>query len=338
MKYSIDYLRVNGERALVERGINKADAFIIIDSMLLADMSDIVTHGIRMLPAYLEKIDKGEFSIDQQPAIIKSKSSYTIINANNSVGAISGNKAVEVAIEKAKISGIHLVLSRNANTLGPAFYYSEKIANAGMIGFVCCNSPAAMPVNNGLEALLGTNPLSFACPSYSKGMVLVDMATSIVSKSRFLVAKNNGELLKEGWALDNKGNPTIDPVEAIKGLVLPMAGVKGYALALMIDLLSGLLSGSAYLNNVGKFYSQNGESMNVGHVVVAVNPLEIFEGDFYKEMDKYIDTIRFSKAYDGKKISIPGDRKFMARDKNRNEGIELSEDTIIKLRRLSVIE
>lgn len=331
MRYNIDFIRRKALEVFSSRNID--DAKVVVDSMLAADMSGVPTHGIKMLPAYIDKFDRGEFSTEKIQ-IIKQSASFSTVDSKNSIGAISAMKCVDIAISKAKESGIHVVFSKNSNTLGPAFYYVEKISESGLIGFVCCNSPAAMPVNNGLELMLGTNPFAFACPSKTKGTVLVDMATSVVAKSKFLMAKNKGEQLPIGWALDKNGNPTTDPVEAIKGFILPMAGVKGYGIALMIDLLSGMLSGAGYLNKVGKFYSANGAPMNVGHMFVAIDPTQVYDGDFYLDMDEYINTIRSSKTAEGKLISVPGDRKYAARKRAIKEGVEIDDESVKRLEKL----
>lgn len=330
MRLKIEALREKGIKALSKHGLNENEAIMIIDSMLSADMSGVHTHGIKMLPAYIEKIERGEFS-NSEVIVTKQTAAFTVVNAMNTIGAISASKCVEIAIDKAKTSGVHIVFSNNCNTFGPGFFYAEKISESNMIGLICSNSPAAMPVNNGMECMLGTNPIAFSCPSKSKGNILIDMSTSVVAKSKILSYKNNGEMIPEGWALDKNGKSTTDPVEALNGFVLPMGGVKGYALSLMIDVIAGLLSGSGYLNKVGKFYSKDGKPMNVGHAFMALDPLQIYEGDFLAEMDEYIDCIRCSKAIPGKIISIPGDRKYEERKKSHEFGIELDEQTEDKL-------
>ena len=331
--YDIGFLRKASEKILIERGMPLKDAVVFVDTMLSADMCGVSTHGIRMLPSYIQKIEKNEYFFET-PEILKQFPSFTIINANNSIGAVSASFATDIAIEQARISGIHTVFSRNSNTLGPCFYYVEKVAEAGMIGFLCCNSPAAMPVYNGLEAMLGTNPLAFAAPTKSYGNIVVDMATSVVAKSRFATAKSRGERLEPGWALDKNGHPTTDPDEGIQGFILPMAGFKGYGIAMMIDMMSGFISGAGYLNTVGKFYSNDGNCMNVGHMIVVFNPLLLYEGDYFADADKYIERLRSSKVIEGKNIIIPGeDRKARKKEAIIN-GICLTADVVEKLEQL----
>ncbi len=331
--YDIENIRICAEKVLVDRKMPKADATLFVDSMLSADMCGVSTHGIKMLISYVHKIDKGELSFEH-PIVVKQLPSFSVIDANNSIGAVSAAYAADLAIEKAKQYGIHTVFSRNSNTFGPGFYYSERIANAGMIGFVCSNSPAAMPAFNGLEVMLGTNPLAFSAPTKSYGNIVMDMATSVVAKSKFLTAKAKGDKLEPGWALDKNGNPTTDPDEGIQGFVLPMAGFKGYGLAMMIDIMSGFLSGAGYLNTVGKFYSQTGDCMNVGHMITAFNPELICDGDYLAEADKYIERIKRSKHRENNDIIVPGeDRKSRKKDAMEN-GITLTPDVVKQLESL----
>ena len=333
MRYNIDKIRQLSVKALTDSNLKRDDAELVVDSMLEADINGVSTHGLRMLHAYVDKLKNGQFAIGH-PQVVKDSPSFTIMDSNNIIGAVSAAKASQICIEKAKEYGMHTVFAKNCNTFGPAFYYAEMMSKVGMIGFVCSNTPAAMPAFNGLEPMLGTNPLAFSCPSKTKGTITLDMATSIVAKSHFSTALANHEKLKEGWAIDQKGRPTTDPMEAIKGFVLPMAGFKGYGIAMAIDILSGFLSGAGYLKNVNKFYSQDGKGMNVGQMFVAINPSMVYEGDFLADMDGYINTIRSSKVMEGRTIAIPGDDRINKRLVSLEKGIELSDDTREKLESL----
>lgn len=330
MRYNIDKIRDLSVNELVGCNLSKEDSELVVDSMLEADINGVSTHGIRMLYAYVDKLKKGQFAITR-PQIIKDSPSFTILDSNNAIGAISATRASQICLDRAREFGMHTVFAKNCNTFGPAFYYAELMSKVGMIGFVCSNTPAAMPAFNGLEPMLGTNPLAFSCPSKTKGTITLDMATSIVAKSHFSTALANHEKLKEGWALDQNGNPTTDPMEAIKGFVLPMAGFKGYGIAMAIDILSGFLSGAGYLNKVNKFYSKDNNGMNVGQMFIAINPKMVYDGDFLSDMDGYIETLRSSRVKEGQSIAIPGDDRINKREVSLESGIELSDDTRDKL-------
>ncbi len=332
-RYNIIQLRTLGIGKLIEENLSEKAASSVVDSMLSADKNGVATHGIRMLPGYVSRLHSGQFCT-AEPEVLKQTPSFTLLDAKNGVGAVSAIKATEIAIENAKMYGVHTVFAKHCNTYGPAFYYVEQMAKEGLIGFTCSNSPASMPAVNGLEVMLGTNPFAYACPTGKYGNIVMDMATSIVAKSRFETARLNGEQLQPGWALDKDGVPTTDPVEAIKGFVLPMAGFKGYGIAMMIDMLSGMLSGAAYLNKVGKFYSQDGKGMNVGHMFMTIDPKLVYDGDFYSEMDNYVETLRKSKAVEGKEIILPGDDRKKKKALADEYGIVLTADTASKLEEL----
>lgn len=159
----------------------------------------------------------------------------------------------------------------------------------------------------GKQKMLGTNPFSVVIPNPGSDPIIIDMASSIVAKSKFKEYQQLGKRLPEGWALDSKGSPTTDPSEGIKGFILPMAGFKGYAISLMIDVLAGLLSGAAFLDNVGRFYSSDGKGMNVGFCCVAINP-RIVLGDNYSELIcEYVRRLRDSERIGEDPIVLPGD-------------------------------
>ena len=191
-----------------------------------------------------------------------------------------------------------------------------KAAEKGYIAFICSNSPAQMAPMGGCEKLLGTNPFATVIPVPGSDPIMVDMATSIVAKSKFKEYKNEGKPLPDGWALDNDGNPTTDPDKGMSGLILPMAGFKGYAISMLIDIFSGLLSGASYLDKVGRFYSEDGGSMSVGFYMTVIDPVAVCGEKYNQEIREYVDRIKNSKAVEGKKIALPGEDRINFR-KNR---------------------
>lgn len=333
--FNTEKIRKKSEMILVEHGLSAEDASLVVDTMLEADMSGISSHGIRMLPAYVEKIDNGFFTLEK-PKALRATAAFTVVDSQGTIGALSANYCTELAIDGARESGIYTVLSRNCNTFGAASYYTNVMAENGLIGIAFSNSPAAMPVANGAEPMLGTNPVAFSCPSKSQGTIMFDMATSVVAKSKFEMYRQEGKELPEGWALDSDGNPTNDPITAIKGLVMPMAGFKGYGIAMMIDIIAGALSGAAYLNTVNKFYSGTNTPMNVGQTFIAIDPTIVYGEEFLLLMDRYIEKIRDSKAADGKIVIVPGDRRRNEKKNAKENGINLTDDSINRLVKILV--
>ena len=328
IRYSEEQIRkcVNAitENMIWDKRAAKALANVLVE----ADMYGVHTHGLAVLASHIEKVKRNGYCLGVQPEITKELPAMMTVDAGNSIGMYSAIFCMEIAVKCAQKSGIFTVFCKKCNSYGAAFYYSKMAVNQKMIGITFCNSPAAMAPWGGYEKMLGTNPLAVGIPGLEKGPILFDMATSIVAKSKINEIRKRGESIPEGWALDTDGNTTTDPVEAIKGLVLPMAGAKGYGLAMMIDILAGMLSGADYLSDVGRFYSEDGGGMNVGQVFVAIDPRVVLNEDFYKRVDGYIDRLHQSKIQKGKKILFPGERKLKEYKISKKEGIELSDSTI----------
>lgn len=301
---------------LVPLGVKPEQAEIFADCLATADLYGVSSHGSRLMSAYVDKIKKGDFNLSPEFKIVRETAAFAVVDGDNALGPVSADYCMNYAVEKCKDSGVFTLFSNNNNTFGPAFYYPLKAAEKGYIALISSNSPAQMAPIGGKEKLLGTNPFSVVIPVPNDNPVILDMATSVVAKSKFKEYKENGKELPDGWALDINGKPTNDPDEAMQGLVLPMAGFKGYGIAMLIDVLSGVLSGAAYLNNVGRFYSANGECMNVGYYVTVIDPKQVL-GEKYEEIIKdFVHTIRNSEATSGQVIAIPGDDRLKLKEMN----------------------
>lgn len=327
MRIQAEILKQAIKNTLIACGLNETCAERTAECMTLADLYGVETHGTVVLPSHIDRIKRDGYNVNPNFRIVNETESFANVDADNAIGFSSASYCMKYAIDKAKETGMFTVFSHHANAYGAAFCYPMLAAKQDMIGFTCCNSPAAMAPINGKTKMFGTNPLSMVIPAKNEKSIIIDMATSKVAKSKFLQAKRAGINLPDGWALDKDGNPTNDPDEAIQGLVCPMEGFKGYGLALMIDFMAGLLSGAAYQNNVGRFYNENGDAMNVGHVFVAINPIKIIGDSYYELVDRYINSIRISeiikKGYD---IAVPGDDKHQLYEINLKEGVKISEN------------
>ncbi len=292
---------------LVEKGVKEKHADIIADCFVTADIYGVTSHGTAVLPAHIQRIERGGYNLDPKFNIIRETAAFAIIDGDNSMGPVCALHCMDYAVAKSHESGIFTVLSRNNNTFGPAFYYPLMAAQKGCIGIAFSNSPAQMAPIGGKEKMLGTNPFSMVISCGDKDPIIIDMATSVVAKSKFKEYKAQNKPLPEGWALDINGKPTTDPDEAMAGLVLPMAGFKGYGIAIMIDILSGVISGASYLNRVGRFYSENNTCMDVGFTFIAIDPKIVFGDEYEKIITEYVDALRKSETAEGCTITLPGD-------------------------------
>lgn len=312
-------------------GLSEEDSVIASKCLITAEMAGITTHGIEMVPAHIQKCDYG-YNTKAKLKITKTTEAFTLCDADNAVGMVSAWKCIQLAVEKAEQSGMHAVFCHNANTFSAAYCYAKYAVEHGKIAIVMCNSPAQMAPLGGCEKMLGTNPLAIGVPADRGKPFILDMATSAVAKSKINQALHNGqEKIPFGWATDQYGKPTDNPKEAVAGLILPMAGAKGYGLAMAIDILSGILTKAAYLDGVGRFYSPDNRCMNVGHTFIVLDPKQIYGSDFYADMDAYLDRVRTSKGVDGQQVLVPGDLNVNRCEKCILEGIEVKQNVVEKL-------
>lgn len=321
-------------KGFMELGCDRKVAFEVAKSLLHAEFSGVPSHGLSMAIQHAKKIIRNEYNIGTRIIKEKETPAFSRYNCNNTIGMYSASVCMQLAIDKAKSVGMYTIYANNCNTFSAAFVYALQASKQGLIGFVMSNSPAQMAPIGGCARLLGTNPLSYAVPTKNEKNLIFDMATSIVAKSKINLAKEKNEEIPLGWALDEKGNPTTDPREAVKGLILPMAGAKGYGLAVMIDVFAGLLSGAQYLDGVGRFYNSTSSCMNVGHVFIAIDPTILYGDGFYEKMDNYIKRIRLSKSYNGNKIRLPGENKIDRYQKLILEGIEVPDMFFLEFNRV----
>ncbi len=317
---------------LLKNNVPDNQARIIADCMISADSRGVHSHGVNMLGAYVKKLSSSSYNLEGEPEIIKETPAFASVDARNMIGMYSAHYCMSYAIEKCKASGIYYVFSKNSNTFGPGFYYTKMAAEQGKIGIAFSNTPTAMPAWGGKEKMLGTNPFSMAIPAKTKPPIILDMATSAVAKSKINEIRKAGGKIPEGWALDKEGNPTTDPQAAIEGLMLPMAQHKGYGIALMIDILAGVVSGAGFLNGVNRFYSEENACMNVGQCFIAIDPVLIHSENFYRVIDDYIHSIHKS----GEDVLLPGEREAKMSLMCEEEGVELSEETVDMLNKLYV--
>lgn len=325
--YYISELKVSLITILQMNGVEEQQAKVVVESMINADMRGVHSHGVSLFPSYIEKIRKHSFNFIDSSVILKETNTFAIVDANGQIGMVSAKYCMELAIDRAKQKGVFTVFCRNANTFGAAFNYVKMATDNKMIGICFSNSPSAMPAWGGNKKILGTNPFAIGIPARQEDSILIDMATSVVAKSKINEALKQGKEIPIGWAVDENGIPTTNPAEAIKGMVLPMAEHKGYAIAMAIDILSGVLSGAAYLNHVNRFYSDNNVCMNVGQTFIVINPTLILGDSFYDRVDNYIEELKAS----GNNVFYPGEKGNKKMKECENVGIELTDDVVDRL-------
>ena len=335
MKIHADQLMEATTQLLQAQGAEEKEARQVAEILVQADMRGIRTHGCAFLPLIAERCAHGLLNIPTKTKRIVDEGSITHIDGNNGLGQVAAVEAMQVSIDKAKKHGVALALIRNTNHIGFLGYYTLMAAAKGMIGICATNAAASLAPWGGAEPFFGSNPLSIAAPVANGTPLVLDMSASVVARGKIRRAQRLNENIPPGWALDETGRPTTDPVEALKGTLLPIAGPKGSGLALFIDLMCGLLSGSKYGRDLLTFHKPIGPT-GVGAMFMAVDinrfmPLEPFE----TLLNEYTDAIRNSrKAVGVERIFLPGEIEADQANASKSEGIEVDLQIIEKINAL----
>ena len=331
--FPADRLRGWTQEILMKVGVGRDDAALFTDSMIEANLRGVDTHGItRMLCVYVERIQKGVMNAKSNLVVVREKASTVLIDCHNSIGQIGAARAMKMTIDKAAKTGVAFSAVRHSNHYGMAAYWAMMALPHGMIGFSSTNAPAAMAPTGGRTAMLGTNPLCVAIPAGRELPVVLDMATTVVARGRIVLHAKQDKPLDPGWALDQRGVPTADPHTALKGLLAPIGGYKGYGIALAIDFLCGILTGSNYGAHFPGFLADNmTEPTDVGSVFGAVNVESFMDmSEFTAAIDKAIREIKASARAEGaERIYIPGEIEFDTKAERLAQGIPIP-DPVVK--------
>lgn len=336
----------------VRLGVSRKDAQVTSDVLVASDLRGIPSHGVARLMRYVDGIRAGSILPKVKPKIIKETSTTASIDAKHGLGQPAGYFGMNLAIKKAKRSGVGFVTVRNSNHYGIAGYYSMMALKNNLIGISMTNSaPLAVPTF-GRDMIIGTNPISVVAPAAKERPYVLDMATTVVPRGKLEVLNRLGKPLPLGWAVDEKGVPTTDTArvldnmtKAAGGGVLPLGGAgeelsghKGYGMSTMVDLFSGVLSGADYGPWV-KTTKKDGSKgfINVGHFFGAIKienfvPLRKFK----VTMDEMIAGLKGShKATGEKRIFIHGEKEFEKHDMHKKKGVPLQEKVVAALKGLS---
>jgi len=316
-------------------GTPRDEAEIVADSLVKANLRGIDSHGVFRLIAYVNRV-KYKTIIPGAPfTITRETPSAASVSGGFGFGQVIGVKAMKLAVEKARKTGIGAVSVFDTNHFGMAAYYAMIALQNDMIGVVICNaSPYVVPWG-GRVPMLGTNPICVAIPSGQGIPIILDMATSAVARGKIESAAKEGKPIPEGWAVDENGEPTTDPVAALKGALLPFGGPKGYGLSFIVDVISGALAGAACGKDVCSLYPEE-QKCNAGHFFLAINVNAFIPiRDFKAAVDKVVLELRSSPPAPGyASVLIPGEIEYRIEQKRLLEGIPLSNETWQRLKKL----
>ena len=319
-----------------EAGMPELDARLAADTLVQADLWGHQSHGVMRLSWYTVRLKAGVCAPVARPETVVDAGGLAVIDGHDGMGQVLTAQAMRDAIARAKAHGVSAVALRNSGHFGTALYFTLMAARAGCVAFLSTNASPAMAPWGGRKKTVGTNPWSWACPAGSHAPMALDIANTGVARGKVYLARQKGQRIPEGWALDAAGAPTTDPAAAIDGIILPMAQHKGYAIALMMDMLSGVLTGSAFGPRVTGPYQTEHRS-GAGQLMIVIDIAQVQPlAEFDARMDRLIADLKavpLAQGFD--EVFYPGEIEARNDARNRAEGLALPDDTLADLRRLA---
>ena len=315
----------NLEKILVEiflnHKLNKDHSKISSRALINAELVGAYGHGLSRLKMYCNRLQKKLINPNPKIRIKKISNSISLIDADNSIGFVAADVGIKKAIQNAKKTGIGMVGIKNSGHYGLSGYYAEQAVKKNLITMIFTNAPPAVAPHGSLKSLFGTNPICFGCPSGSKIPFIFDTSISMINRGKIRFAAKNNQKIPEGVALDKYGKPTTNAKHALKGVQLPLASFRGSGLAWMVDILSGVLTGSNHSGKVKDPFDDFTGPQNIGHLIITFKS-NLFTKNFKNRIKENIKTIKKLPKVKGiKKILYPGENKFYRYKKNSKKNI-----------------
>ena len=327
-------------KAVLEKlGVPEDDAALTADTLVVANLRGVDSHGVIRLGVYSQRIKGGGTSLSQPIEIVKETPATALMDGGGRLGQVAAVRAIELAMAKAREVGAAVVTVRNSAHLGACAYYPMLALKEDMVGLTLSNSLATMAAWGGLERVLGNNPFAVAIPADEERPIVLDMACGTVAWGKVFVAAQKGESIPGDWVLDKEGKPTADPKRAMDhGFMLPFGKYKGYGISLIVNILTGLLSGGAVSTEIADMYTDPKDPQGVCHLMGALDIARFVPlSEFKQRMDELIRKMRGSKRMKGvERIYVPGEKEFLEEEKRRKEGIPVPEAQIGEFKKMAL--
>ena len=315
-------------KILKKNGLSAKHALICSKALINAELVGAPSHGVSRIASYCNRIKNKVINAKPNIKIKKISSSVTHIDADNAVGFIGADLAINKAIQNAQRTGIGFVAVKNSGHYGLSGYYAEKAAKKGMVAFCFTNAPPAIAPYGAKKTLFGTNPICFAAPTGSKVPFVLDTSVSKINRGKIRRAEQLKKKIPFGVALDKFGKPTNDPKKALDGIQLPIAEYRGSGLAWMIDILSGVLTGGNHSGKVKDPFDDFSGPQNIGHMFIVFKS-NLFVKNYNKRIKENIKRIKKLPKLKGvKKIYFPGENKSERFRKNFNKNINIPKNIL----------
>ncbi|RDW68297.1 putative malate l-lactate protein [Coleophoma crateriformis] len=316
---------------LAHHGVKPENATIIAKCLVSADLRGVDTHGINRLPSYLARVRAGVLDAQAEPTLKQLTPVVAQVDGHNGFGFLAAHMGMSCAVAMAREFGIGMVSVKHSNHFGmSAWVVQQALDEGGMMSLVFTNSSPALPVWGGKEKLMGVSPIACGAPGGDGQMpFILDMAPSVAARGKIYKALRRGEKIPVDWALDQNGNRTEDPEQALRGVMLPMGGPKGSALSIMMDVFSGVLSGSEFAGGVTNPYDPS-KPADVGHFLIAIKPdlfmdLKEFKNRMQYLHDKVVGCERMAGV---DRIYFPGELEQLCQVEREKTGIPYVEAEI----------
>lgn len=317
-------------------GMSSEDAEFMGNCLVDADLRGVLTHGCRFVPVYYKWFKAGILNPKPNIKVVQEAAGSVAFDADDALGHVVSAKAMRTCIKRAKELGIAAATVRNSRHCGAMAYYAQMAADEGCIGYAVSNGGVMMVPFGGRDRAVGLNPMAWAAPTNRPWSFNLDMATSVVAGSKVALAIEKGVKIPFGWAVDEDGQPTDDPHAAMKGAMLPLGGAKGYGLALVLDILAGVLSGGRFGANQGLEPFRVKESQ-FSQFFMAISierfmPLEQFKA----RMGALIDVLKAGRVAEGfSEICLPGEIEYNTRQRHLKEGIPYPAPVIAEIEEIA---
>ena len=321
-----------------KHNLSKDHSKIVSDYLIKAELLDAPSHGLARLKMYCDRIQKKLINPKPNIKIKKISNSISHVDANDSIGFVAADIGIKQAIKNAKKTGIGLVAIKKSGHYGLSSFYAEQAVKNNLIVFCFTNAPPALAPYGAKKSLFGTNPICFGAPT-GKAPFILDASTSMINRGKIRRASKLGQKIPYGVALDKYGQITIDANKALEGTQLPISTFKGSGLAWMVDILSGVLTGSSHSGKTKDPFDDFSGPQNMGHLFITFDPKIFIGKNFIKEMKINISRIkRLPKAKGFKSILYPGERKNKIYRKNLNKDISIPSKILNEINELNAIK
>jgi len=332
-----DVLIQFGTEVLTSLHVPAADAHLLADSLVTAELWGHSSHGMLRLPWYVERLRSGVMTAVTKSELVVDSGAVIVMDGHHGIGQVLTAEAVGLGVERARAHGVSAVGVRNSNHFGTAAYFTRRSAEAGCVAFLSTNASPAMAPWGGRTKAVGTNPWSMAAPAGRRGVAVMDIANTAVARGKIYLAAERGDDIPVGWAADENGAPTVDAAKAVHGLILPMAGHKGYVISFMMDVLAGVLTGSSFGAGVAGPYQPDTPS-GCGHLLLTVDVAAMMAPEeFGDRMETLIEEVKGVQTAPGvEEIFFPGELEDRNTVGNRDRGITLADNTWNSLTGLAI--